>query len=404
MRLRALGVTMAIAVLAHGAEARTWRIAPTPDGQQRLQTALIEAQPGDTIRLAAGRFELTQGLSLAVDNVIVRGAGHQRTILSFFTQSQGAEGLLVTGDNVTLEDFAVEDARGDAIKALDCNTITFRGLRAEWMRGPNPNNGAYGFYPVNCDNVLIEKSIARAASDAGIYVGQSRNIIVRDNLAERNVAGIEIENSNNADVYGNTAHENTGGILIFDLPGLAQMGGHSTRVYKNRIVANNTPNFAPPGNTVAGVPSGTGLMVMANRDVHIFDNDFSENGAVNVLITAYRQKIDDPNYNPLPRDIVVRDNRMGRAGFNAGGSLGALAAAGVTLPDILWDGATIFSAAGAPHSERVQLVIRGNDGADGDSDPTYLSAGLSVAEMQPDTTIPALGDIPEPARVRLPQD
>ncbi len=194
MRLIAAAAIAAI-VITGAAEAKTWRIRPGAEAEQQLQTALIEARPGDTVRLARGRFELSGGLSLDVDRVTIRGDGHERSILSFNNQRRGAEGLLVTSDGVTLRDFAVENARGDAIKARDCNGIHIRGVRVEWTRGPNADNGAYGLYPVNCDNVLIERSIARGASDAGIYVGQSRNIIVRENLAEFNVAGIEIENS-----------------------------------------------------------------------------------------------------------------------------------------------------------------------------------------------------------------
>src|SRR6185369_12957100 len=83
------------------------------------------------------------------------------------------------------------------------------------------------------------------ASDAGIYVGQSTQIVLRDNRAEMNVAGIEIENSTYADVYNNTATNNTGGILVFNLPGLPVKDGRKTRVYSNHIHDNNTDNFAP---------------------------------------------------------------------------------------------------------------------------------------------------------------
>ena len=64
--------------------------------------------------------------------------------------------------------------------------------------------------------------------------------------------------------------------------------------------------------TVASVPTGTGVMVMANRNVHVFDNDISGNQSAGVLLVSYAQAYDDPAYNPLPRDIVVRDNRIGR--------------------------------------------------------------------------------------------
>ena len=94
-------------------------------------------------------------------------------------------------------------------------------------------------YPVQCQNVLIDGCEAIGASDAGIYVGQSHEIIVRNSRAYRNVAGIEIENSTMADVYNNIAEGNTGGILVFDLPGLIKKGGGNVRVYNNKIRNNN---------------------------------------------------------------------------------------------------------------------------------------------------------------------
>lgn len=404
MRL-ALAAAAALMITAGAAEARTWRVAPGPNAQTELQTALIEAQPGDTVELARGRYELTQGLSLSVDRVTIRGQGEARSVLSFAGQRRGAEGLLVTANGVTLRDFAVEDSRGDAIKVRDCQGITFRGVRAEWTRGPHAENGAYGLYPVNCSNVLIERSIARGASDAGIYVGQSRNIIVRDNIAEYNVAGIEIENSFNADVFGNRAEHNTGGILVFDLPGLPQMGGHSVRVYRNTIINNDTPNFAPAGNIVATVPTGTGVLIMANRDVHVFENDISNHGTANIIITAYRAEFQDSNYNPLPRNVMIRNNRFGNTGFAPAGDIAALAQMGVPLPDVLWDGATMYSAGGVPRIERVSIVMRDNRSTRGGIG-TFLSLGVPVAgapltEAAPDPAFPPLLNLPEPERVRM---
>ena len=119
--------------------------------------------------------------------------------------------------------------------------------------------------------MLIEDTVTIGASDAGLYVGQSKDVIVRRNRAEHNVAGIEIENSTRADVYDNIVRHNAGGLLVFDLPDLPKVGGHSTRLYNNQVVENNTRNFAPPGNIVASVPSGTGVIVMANEKVEIFD-------------------------------------------------------------------------------------------------------------------------------------
>src|SRR3546814_5796640 len=77
----------------------------------------------------------------------------------------------------------------------------------------------------------------------------------------------------------------------------------------------STPNFAPKGNIVASVPTGTGVLVMANSRVEIFDNMLADNGTANVMIVGYRYPYDDAKYQPLPRDIAVWDNEHGKAGF-----------------------------------------------------------------------------------------
>jgi len=407
--LRTLLAGACLALLAAApADARTWRVQPGADAQQRLQSALIGARPGDTVSLARGRFELTAGLSLDVDRVTLRGEGPDRSILSFTGQTLGAEGLLVTSDDVTLRNFGVENTKGDGIKSKGADRIRYLDLRVGWAGEPKASNGAYGIYPVSSRDVLVDRCIVRGASDAGIYVGQSRNIVIRRSLAEFNVAGIEIENSFNADVHDNVATRNAGGILVFDLPGLPQQGGHSIRVFRNSIERNDTRNFAPPGNIVASVPTGTGVIIMANRNVHLFDNVIGENGTANVLVTAYGLEIADASYNALPRDVMIRNNLFGRSGYAPAGDLAVLKQAGVPLPDVLWDGVTTYIAAGTPRNEPVRLSLKDNRSAR-NTPVSFLSLGLPVAsspptDATPDATMPGILVIPEPAPVRLPQD
>lgn len=335
-------IAFAVAMLmASTANARTIDVAAGADAQTRLQEALILAEPGDVVQLGAGVFTLTDGLSLDVNNVIVRGAGMDATTLDFAGQQGAAEGLLVTSDDVVLRDFGIRDSRGDGIKSKGADRIVYLAIKVEWTGEPRATNGAYGIYPVESEHVLIDGAVVRGASDAGIYVGQSRHVVVRDSLAVQNVAGIEIENCYFADVHDNIATGNTGGILVFDLPGLPQQGGHSVRIFDNIVVNNMTPNFAPVGNIVAGVPSGSGVIVMANRDVEIFDNVFEGNGTSNIMITGYRYGATPEGYNPLPVRIRAMDNMHGRTGFQPGlpGGAEMAAAFGGSLPPVLWDGA-----------------------------------------------------------------
>ena len=238
--------------------AKTIEVAAGADAQRRLQEALIVAEPGDVVELGAGRFQLTDGLSLDVNGVTLRGAGMEATVLDFTGQKGAGEGLLVTSDQVTLRDFAVENPKGDGIKSKGADDIVYYRVRVTWTGGALTTNGAYGIYPVESTSVLIDGCKVSGASDAGIYVGQSKRITVRYSYVENSVAGIEIENSRDALVSTNFVTRNTGGILVFDLPNLPVMGGGNVLIERNLIIGNDTPNFAPKGNIVASVPRGTG--------------------------------------------------------------------------------------------------------------------------------------------------
>ncbi|MFN3989930.1 MAG: parallel beta-helix domain-containing protein [Erythrobacter sp.] len=338
--------------------AATHMIAPGADAAEKLQEALIIAEPGDEIVLAAGRYSLADGLSLDVAGVTLRGAGPALTILDFTGQQGSGEGLLVTSDNVTLRDFAIENPKGDGIKSKGADNIIYHRIRVTWTNGPSPDNGAYGIYPVESTGILISHCEVSGASDAGIYVGQSRRITVRNSIASDNVAGIEIENSRDALVTDNFTTRNTGGILVFDLPSLPVMGGGNVAVVNNLVTGNTTPNFAPPGNIVGNVPRGTGIMVMANENVWIDGNIVRDNPTAPFMVIAYAQSFDDERYNPYPRNVVIGENitDSGAKDPSLPGAPMLLAAFGGTLPPILWDG---LSQAGAAPALAVASDISG---------------------------------------------
>ncbi len=313
-----------------------------------MQTQLISARPGDVISIPEGVHPINRGLSLNVSGVTLRGEGMNRSILSFRGQVQGAEGLLVNASDFTIEDLAIEDAAGDGLKINEGKNVVIRRVRAEWTNGPDEDNGAYGIYPVQVTNLLLEECVAIGASDAGLYVGQSDRVVVRNNRAEFNVAGIEIENTSNADVYGNTAANNTGGILVFNMPDLP-VPGHSTRVHGNTVRDNNTANFGAAGTPVASVPAGSGIVINSHDRVEIFDNDIGNNDTANIIISSYfatgyqgtREMA--AGYDPYPETIYIHGNRFEGGGTSPDGlELKALKVAkfGINgaFPDVLWDG------------------------------------------------------------------
>lgn len=312
-----------------------------------LQEKLLDAKPGDVIEVPEGTFQFDRSLSLRVDNVTLRGQGMDKSILSFKGQKAGAEGLLVNADGFTLENLAIEDSKGDGFKISQSENVTIRGVRVEWTGGPKTSNGGYGLYPVLCRNVLIENSVAIGASDSGIYVGQSRDVIVRNNRAERNVAGIEVENTINADVYDNVATGNTGGILVFNMPALTQQGD-AIRVFRNKVVANNLDNFGAKGTPVASVPAGSGVVINSNDNIEIFDNDIADNQTANIIVssvysTGYKDDKASGEFDPYPERIHVHGNRLSGGGDSPDRmDFKALKVAmyGLTghFPDVLFDG------------------------------------------------------------------
>jgi len=345
-----VGTIGALALLLSGCQKAPDAPAPAPGDAgfaKVLQQKLLDAKPGDVIEVPEGTFQFDRSLSLRVDNVTLRGKGMDKSVLSFKGQKAGAEGLLVNADGFTLENLAIEDSKGDGFKISQCENVTVRGVRVEWTGGPKTSNGGYGLYPVLCRNVLIEDSVAIGASDSGIYVGQSRDVIVRNNRAERNVAGIEIENTINADVYNNVATGNTGGILVFNMPALTQQGD-AIRVFKNKVVENNHDNFGAKGTPVASVPAGSGVVINSNDNIEIFDNDIAGNQTANIIVssvysTGYKDDKASGEFDPYPERIHVHGNRLSGGGDSPDRmDFKALKVAmyGLTgsFPDVLFDG------------------------------------------------------------------
>ena len=141
--------------------------------ERSLQTEFISVADNDTISLPEGHFMFTKSLTMdGKTGIVIHGQGMDKTILSFKNQTEGAQGIHVSnGKNITMQDFAVEDAKGDNIKVSETRGITFRRVRASWTGEPSSSNGAYAIYPVMCQQVLMEECEAIGSSDAGIMWG-----------------------------------------------------------------------------------------------------------------------------------------------------------------------------------------------------------------------------------------
>lgn len=314
--------------------------------EKQLQEKFINANDGDVIELPEGEYFLNRPLVLdGKKNVTIKGKGRDKTTLNFAQQKDGAEALRITADGVVMEDFTVVNAKGDCIKVQDATNVTFRRLKVGWSNLHDPKNGSYGTYPVGCNGVLIEECEVFGSSDAGVYVGQSKNIIVRKCHVHDNVAGIEIENSTDADVYDNLSENNTGGMLVFDLPDLPVKNGKRCRVFNNRFINNNTNNFGVKGTTVSEIPAGTGIIVMATNDCDVFNNEIAGNNTLSGAVISYtslQKPFKDSIYDPYSGGISFHDNKITRGTGKPDNTVlfGKIfiAVFGDKIPDIIYDG------------------------------------------------------------------
>ncbi len=365
------------------------------DLQTRVQTALIEARSGSTVCFLPGTYMFTAELSVSTPGITVKGAGdgvvfdfrnQRRPVGDGGTTGSAANGMSVTGAGFTIENVTIKNSPGDGIRVSNTERATFRKLKVSWDAGSVTANGAYAIYPVNVTGVLVENCEVVGASDAGIYVGQSRTIIVRNNVVHGNVAGIEIENSTNADVYGNRAYDNTAGVLVFNLPNLPVRDGHRCLVRDNVSESNNRPNFGVRGSVVSQVPAGIGVLVMSADETEVRGNTVRGNETAGFVLLNYRSFLGDPHdpmYSPYPETTWVHDNTFSNNGADPHYDL--LRAFGVPLEDILWDGSVDPMRATDPTA---RLCVTHNPGA--------RFRNLSLGDLPSSTTDLAPHDCMQP--------
>ncbi len=350
---------------------------PAGTAQKEALTAFFIALTGDTIEFTEGTFNFETTLVMShKEGITVRGAGMRKTILNF-ENSSTPEGLSMSHmKGITIEDLTVYDTPGFSIKISDSDHVTLRNMRTMWSSGDgymdpevpstldvscngsnatskgfsvhggshlglpsypesrgsyvdasgttrayvvDPTNGGYALYPVLTNNVLIDNVVALGASDAGIYVGQSNDVIVRNSEALFNVAGYEIENTDRADLYDNVAHCNTTGFLIFDLPGLNQYGD-GTRIFDSYSGFNNQPNFAP-GGIVSIVPQGVGMLQLGYDRVEFFKNIVEFNRTLGVVLVSHELLEFKPDHPDKRMDLYPEGIHIHSNTFTTNGHL-----------------------------------------------------------------------------------
>ena len=273
-----------------------------------IQNAVKESKPGDLIRVYPGTY--SENVYIDKDNISLQGVVINGEWPTLDGKKEINDAFLYSGNGILIENFKIINYKGNGIMGQAGNNFI---IRNNWII----DTGVYGIFPQYGKNGLVEHNVLSKIADAAIYVGMCDNVDVRHNEVFDNVAGIEIENSRHCLVENNYAHNNTGGLLAFVTPGLPIKTTFDVILRNNFVVNNNHENFGAPGSTVAGIPSGTGILIMAADDVIVENNIITGNNNTGITIVDLANgdpKANDPNSEGNPDRVVILDNIM----FNNG--------------------------------------------------------------------------------------
>ena len=298
---------------------------------ESIQAAVTRANPGDVIQVMPGVYKET--VYIDKDNIAIVGVIKDGEWPVMEGDRKLNDAILYSGSGIRIENMKIMHYKGNAIMGQAGNNFV---IRHNWII----DTGVYGIFPEFGKNGLIEYNVVSGIEDAAIYVGMCDNIQVSNNEVYASVAGIEIENTRHAIVENNMVYDNAGGILTFITPGLPIKTTYDVIIRNNFIVGNNHKNFGAPGSIVSGVPSGTGVIVMAADDVQIENNVIRNNKNAGIIIADHKSFANitmDPEADPNPDRVSIYKNFFAENGYEPISDVKALMAVNLTRkgPDVL---------------------------------------------------------------------
>jgi parallel beta-helix repeat protein len=325
---RLLAVVLAAAVLCvlpSTAQARKIRVAPT-GSTSAIQTAVNEANPGDTIVVSPGRYTgptisvKTSGLTITGSKAAIIDATSDTYGITVGTQLTFAPGPACPAygvSNFTISGLTVRNAE-------DTGIFLFGVDKFEVSGGNYLNNREYGIFPRCSRDGLISRNSGGGGNDATIYVGVDENTVVEKNRLVGGELGIELESTDNSVVRGNMLTDNTTGIFVIVLPNLPKSSTETALIEGNIVYKNNRPNPFPPVCQTPGtrpgcveeffddlqlLPSGSGILNVGGHNVTIRRNIVIKNDTVGVGVVENPFGFGSSNDTVVTSNIIIQNGK-----------------------------------------------------------------------------------------------
>ena len=266
------------------ADAARLDLVRVPEDASTFEDAAALVAEGGTIEIGEGTWE--ESLLVTTPDVTVRGADRNATVIDGggvrpFGVVGVASGVRIENLTVTGATFygvlvtGVFDGSGPAAHGAGAyepfDPQEFPPLQRFQIRGVTAyNNGLYGLYAFNAQHGTITESYASGSADSGIYVGQCEecDILVQDNVAERNAVGFENANASGLVVAGNRFTDNRVGMTFISNYVEAFSPQRSNLVVGNLVADNSSADSPAQADGAFGIGIGIAGGV---------DNTFSRN-------------------------------------------------------------------------------------------------------------------------------
>jgi hypothetical protein len=293
----------------------------------RIQDAVNEARPGDTIKVAHGTYRESVKIKGAAKRFI-KLIGDPKDPAKVVLEGKGkklANGVQINGANqVTVNGFQAQHYTANGFFAVNVNGYTLTNLKAFLA-------GVYGVYAFNSIGGTISDSEAAWNNDAGFYIGQTPpqqpkpvRSIVTNITSYGNVLGWSGTNMRYVTISDSKFYNNGAGIVPNALDSEKYPPAEDNVITRNEVFWNNFnywqgAPFKKSESTVSGevpYPVGVGILLFGGHRNLVTQNKVYGNWLVGV--GALQQLLlKDPQ-----RDLVgnqITNNQLGLGGADLNG-------------------------------------------------------------------------------------
>jgi hypothetical protein len=261
---------------------RTLRVCKkkSPKCFPRIQDAVNEARPGDTIKVANGTYR---------EGVVIKGngkryiklVGNSKSPAKVLLEAKGqkkANGVLINGaDHVTVNGFTARHYKANGFFITNADGYKFTNLRAFLV-------GVYGMYAFNTTGGEMSNSVAAWNNDSGFYIGQTppqakpKRSIVKNVEAYGNVLGFSGTNMRYVTITKSKWYNNGLGIVPNALDSEKYAPPEDNVITDNDIYWNNFNYYAGAPfklraeATGTPYPVGIGILLFGGRRHKVTNN------------------------------------------------------------------------------------------------------------------------------------